>query len=200
MIFLVGHRASGKTEVAKILERRFHIIHVETSSIVKDFKAVSSQETEMDQWEEGLLNRFGRDFINELIVEGTREKIEKKHDPELEDVVISGNRQASGVDYLIRNIGELPNDIHSRLHLVTVVVDPRILYKRYVLRGRRDDAVMDEQEFYEGVLERERTRGLSELMQRPHISIDNSGDLAALEERTFNLFRELGYRARERYH
>lgn len=172
MIFLVGPHASGKTEISKLLVQNHNILHIETSGVVKGFKAVHAPDEPIGEWVERMEKINGINFFDELILNYILKAIaDQKNKPH--EILITGNRMYSGIHYIIENLASFSD----RVSILGVVVDEEILFERFRNRNRENGDSNMSFEAFQLKLEKERERGLKELYSHCDVIFDNNGDL-----------------------
>lgn len=197
MIFLVGHRASGKSVAASYLSKRYNFLHVETGNIVRNYKqATSSEQLSMSDWEREVITKFGPRFIDNLIIQTIHKsyRSELAINPTLQDLLITGNRQLSGIQTIIDGMTEVQST--QRKTIVAILANDNVLYSRYINRNREiDDTTITFEEFQKQVIEAEKKKGLEDLVNAADYKIQNDKDgRFSLYTPLSNLFdNELGY-------
>jgi adenylate kinase family enzyme len=131
MIFLIGHHAAGKTEISRVISQRFNILHIETSKVVKEYKAVHAPTNPMAEWVTEVEEEHGINFFDTLILDYIKQKINQAEFYPKE-ILITGNRMKSGVDYIRDNLDEF----NERSCIVGIAVEIANLHRRFVQRNR----------------------------------------------------------------
>ena len=100
MIFLCGHHNTGKTTIANWL-KDFGFPHVETGNVIREiYNNLSNNTKSFENWAVET-NKRDPHFFDECLLD----KIKKINFSlsNNKDIVVTGNRQKSGVEYLIKN-------------------------------------------------------------------------------------------------
>lgn len=195
MIFLVGHRASGKTEAATFLKNTFGFLHIETGDIVRNYKqATAPLELSMGEWEQEIIAIRGPRFIDDLIINSMDCFITRELDTYggFQDLLITGNRQLEGIDTIMSNSHKLSYLPNNHRIIVALTATEEVLYSRYINRKREtDDTTLSFEEFQVLVLGAERQKGLTKLMDNANYTIVNDqNDLTHLHKSLKKLFAE----------
>jgi dephospho-CoA kinase len=174
MLFVVGYHASGKTHFANILVEQYGALHIETSSVVRAYKAVDDPHSPMGAWAQRKEAEYGGNFFDDLIVQEVRERyiteLEKGVIPQ--EVVITGNRSLTGVMYAREQLADI-DERPASIVAVDVSVEQR--YRRYKERDRRPgDADISYDEF-EALIKEERDTGLDEIFMYADYTLANNG-------------------------
>lgn len=138
MIFIVGHHNTGKTTTAEYLGK-FGFLHIETSEIVRRKHLELAPDTDFYSWAKERGSLFD-DFILAEVLRA-RSMIETSPDG-LQDIVITGHRQLSGINRIREAVQPLPNRRHTILYLDAPF---ELLFERQ--RGRVDRPCGDYGEF-----------------------------------------------------
>jgi len=111
MIFLTGHHGSGKSTLAKRFSVR-GFIHIETGNIVRNkYKEIGSGQ-DFHDWATSVSHgnpNYFNDCVLEKIVQAHNEITES--DGEYIGIIVDGNRQISGIEYIKHNAPSA--DLHS---------------------------------------------------------------------------------------
>lgn len=196
MIFLVGHHAAGKTEIANVLKERFNFLHIETSGVVKDYKRQTMPDTPMDQWVEYISTNFGLAFLDQLIVDYMRDSVEARSTLNIpfQEIVVTGNRSPHGVRYIVDHMREIIAPQAFQPKVIAVSASDCVLYTRYVSRNREAGDNLLTVNTFQAILERERRAGLAELIQSSHHTFLNEGaSIGTLQAEVHSVFAALGY-------
>lgn len=196
MIFLVGHHAAGKTEIANVLKSNFGFLHVETSGVVKGYKRETAPELPMDEWATSIEANYGKDFFDKLIVDHVRRDISFRRQSNIpfQEVVVTGNRSPHGVRYVVDHMQDFLSESTFEPRIIAVHADVPTLYDRYVLRNRDKGDALLVQSAFEAILNKEKQSGLDKLMAESHHSfINNGSDRSLLVVEVTSVFSALGY-------
>ncbi len=195
MIFLIGHRAAGKTSVARYLVSDFNFFHAETGEIIRSHKKSTDPNLAMPDWVSYIEANFGLRYLDEVIRRNIEFSIrETQGIGGFQELIVSGNRSLSGTEYLGQT---LPEDLTGKRRLIVAIESPStVLYERFISRNREEDERMSRVDFEETVIRKELESGLGELLERADYKIVNdTNSQEVLRTRVDELFRgELGYR------
>lgn len=194
MLFIVGYHASGKTDLANMFTEQYGALHVETSAVVRGFKALDNPDAEMGQWAAEKEAQYGINFFDDIIVDAVRgayiDVLEKGGTPQ--EVVITGNRALTGVQY----IAEQLSGLHDRpSSVIAVEVSDEQRYRRYKERDRRPgDADISFEDFGD-LIRQERDTGLDEIFAyADYIVSNNDSREVFMQEGHALASKELGLR------
>jgi dephospho-CoA kinase len=194
VLFITGYHASGKTRLANLLSEKFNVLHIETSSIVRSFKEQDDPEAPMGAWARQKEANFGSTFFDELIVETVRERYigMLEHGNVPQDIVITGNRSLSGIQYAAEHLA----DLHEKSSVILAVkAGGESLYRRYRERNRRaGDAEMSFDDF-SLLMKEEQDVGIEEIFMHSDYTIPNEGtEREFLDSAEIFFTKELGLR------
>lgn len=129
MIFISGHHNTGKSTIAKWLgSLGFH--HLETGEVIRKEHHNSSEGMDFYGWVDKK-NAENKNYLNDLIVDEATKIFE--NDPHAR-LIITGNRQLSGINYLKEKISNLD----QRKSLILFLLAPEEeLYRRQLERKDR---------------------------------------------------------------
>ena len=151
---------------------------------------------EMNEWVHYMEQTFGEDFFDKLILSEARAAIERyvSEGHFFQDVLITGNRMVSGVNFLYEGLKDHPLISRKECTIVGVYADPEILYKRYIKRNRHPSDETLLREDFELILAREH-QGITELLGlATSVIVNESDELTDLEASVKPIFTErLGY-------
>jgi dephospho-CoA kinase len=177
VLFITGYHASGKSYMADILSQGYDLLHIETSSIVRGFKAQDDPEAPMPEWAREKESQYGQNFFDDLIVSTVRSKYaaltESGKTPQ--DIVITGNRSLGGILYATEQLQDLQED-HKPNLIVVVESDIENLYERYRTRNRRPGDEEMTFEVFESLLKQEEDAGIREIFEHADYRIFNNDD------------------------
>lgn len=200
MIFLVGCHATGKSEIAKILNEEFNILHIETSEIVRNYKKSSYPGSSMNEWVNYINYSFGENYIDQILVDSIETKINLDYENSLsEEILITGNRSVSGVNYISQNLKSTFREITFNNIIIEVFSDEEILYNRFKLRNREvGDNNIAYDEFLK-IIKNEKESGINNLSKIANYKIENNfSNLYSLRIFTINFFENLGFKRKSK--
>jgi len=191
MIFIVGPHCVGKTTVANYLSDR-GFIHIETGDIVRQKHQELAPEMNFYNWASENNNRF--DHYIASYVEKALFQVYKSNG-KLSDVVITGNRQIEGVNYLTENVKE----VCKRPNLVIFMeAEEKTLYERHLQRLCRETRSITFNLFKKEVLGYDKTMGLEKLRGIANLVICNNTDIKECTKKIDEFLESNGYNLHSR--
>lgn len=185
MIFITGPHNVGKSTLANWLEQ-YGFVCIETGDIVRQKHKELAPDTNFYDWAASV-NEENPNFLNQLIAGIAQKEVAKITDSggQLQDLVIVGNRQLSGIQFLIQEV----NQADRQPVVISINAPTDELYRRHFHRadGRLPNITPDEFEEY---LAFDRQMGLDEIAQHADISVESS----SIENTRVEINRELGAR------
>lgn len=184
MIFITGPHDAGKSTIATFLRDK-GFLHVETSSIVKNKHKEVAPHRNFGEWANEQNHYFDK-YIAQAVV---RAEQEIKHgNGRYQDVVVTGNRQIEGINYLIRKVPPLKSNL-----IIYVEADDETLFRRHM--GRPDRAIpgLTLQRFRDEILAYDRKMGVEEIKPVADIVIRNTGDINLCYATTTTFLQSRGY-------
>ena len=165
MIFLCGHHNTGKTTLAKWLAD-FGFSYIETGDIVRNLYKNISLNCAFPEWatETGLKypNYFNKCILKEII------RLEKIF-PQSKNIVVIGNRQKSGITFLINNYKA------SYQNLIIYLIAPEgELYRRQLQRQNRTIKNLTLELFKNEHLAFDKEMGINDIKDIADYIIDNN--------------------------
>lgn len=129
MIFISGHHNTGKSTIAKWLIP-LGFSHLETGEIIRRTYSGENSKCDFYNWV-SQKNLENKDYLDNLIVQEVLTVI--KNNPSVK-LIITGNRQINGINYLKKRVGEIDNkkDLILFLH-----APEEELYRRQLERTDR---------------------------------------------------------------
>jgi dephospho-CoA kinase len=194
MLFIAGYHASGKSVLAKHLEDHFGLLHIETSAIVRSYKEQDNPGASMKEWAQGKELQYGKYFFDELILatikDVYRDRLSEGSSPQ--DIVITGNRSLSGIQYLAEHLEGINN---QSARIIAVKSTDEDLYDRYRERNRMEgDSEMSLDEFRK-LMNDERDTGIEEIFRyADHVLINRGTERDFINSAEQLCLRELGLR------
>ncbi len=196
MFFLVGHRASGKTESGNLLSSNFGFLSIDTGDVVRAYKSrMVPPEVSLAEWERGLISERGSlavtDLISAHIYTAVLER-SRQQNP-FSEIAVLGNRQIEGVKGIIQYLSEVEGMMpYVTPTIIALEASDETLYKRHIHRKREIDEVnMTFEVFRADVLDTERNQGLNTLLAEAKYKIFNNEEgLQTLEDQVIALFRD----------
>lgn len=184
MIFLCGHHNTGKTTLAKWLAD-FGFPYIETGDIVRNLYKNTSPNCEFLEWviEIGLKypNYFNEYILEEII------RIEKIL-PQLKNIVVVGNRQKSGITFLINNYKT------SYQNLIIYLIAPEDeLYRRQLQRQDRTIKNLTLELFKNKHLAFDKEMGIDGIKDITDYIIDSNLNIEQVKEKMGIILKQNGY-------
>ena len=186
MIFITGPHSAGKTTIAGYL-KDLGFLHIETGDIVRKKYQEEAPGIEFHSWASSQHQRFNR-FIADAAMD-SRSVVEESHG-RFQDILIIGNRQASGIDYLLQNVP--PLDGKPSL-IIFVEADEQILFRRHAERPGRCPEGMTFEKFKEDVLGFDTRMGLKEIRSRANLIVCNEGRIGNCVDCVTSFLESSGY-------
>lgn len=184
MIFIAGPHDAGKTTIASHLSN-LGFLHVETSSIVKAKHKEMAPDTNFGEWAIEQNHYFDR-YIAQAVVKAEQEI--KRSNTRYQDIIVTGNRQLDGINYLIKRIPPL------RLNLIMYVeADEVTLFDRHMSRPDRAISGMTLQRFRDEILAYDQKMGVERIKEVADIVICNNGEIRSCLETAFLFLQSKGY-------
>jgi dephospho-CoA kinase len=184
MIFIAGPHDAGKTTIASYL-RDFGFLHIETSTIVKAKHKEMAPDTNFGEWAIGQNHCFDK-YIAQAVVK--IEQAIKRSNGRYQDIVVTGNRQIGGINYLINEIPPLRQNL-----IIYVEADELTLFNRHM--SRPDGAIqgLTLQRFRDEVLAYDQKMGVEKIKEAADIVICNNGEVYSCLETVFSFLQSRGY-------
>lgn len=186
MIFITGPHSAGKTTIAGYLQD-LGFLHIETGDIVRKKYQDEAPGIEFHTWASSQHQRFNR-FIADAVMEA-RSEVEQSRG-EFQDILVIGNRQTSGIDYLLQNVP--PLDGKPSL-IVFVEADEQILFRRHTERPGRCVEGLTFEKFKEEVLGFDTRMGLEEIRNRANLIVRNDGGIKCCMDCVGKFLESNGY-------
>jgi len=189
MIFLTGPHNSGKTTMAKKLADD-GFIHVETGDVVRKKYKDDNIGDNFEKWAIEK-NKEDLNYFDKIIVEAINLAIKARKDQGMlfGDVVITGNRQLSGIKYLIRNVKNLKG--HDNI-IIYLEVPEEKLYQRQLDRKDRKIAGLTHSKFKNEHLGFDNKMGLQEIKKMADYIIDADKPIGEVLAGITKILNEIG--------
>lgn len=189
MIFITGHHNTGKSTISRHLEQ-FGFVHIETGDVIRGLHKKMAPEMDFFKWAEGMGDELN-DFITEKALIARKVVLESKG--LLQDVIISGNRQMSGINHVIR-YAQL---VDGRKNLVIFFyATDEILFQRQCSRIDRKIPGLTLAKFKEEIMQYDIKMGINEIREKADIVISNDSSLQELKINIENKLVKAGYRVK----
>lgn len=191
MIFIVGPHSAGKTTIARNLCNQ-GFLHVETGDIVRKKHQEVAPTIEFGAWASEQNHQFNH-YIAEAVIREQKQIL--KSGKKLLDVIITGNRQTDGIDYLLRNVpslNETPNLI------VYVDASEQILFDRYIRRPEKASSEITFEAFKQEVLGFDIKMGLEEIKSRADLVVRNEDEISSCVGDVAHFLELNGYQLRQK--
>lgn len=189
MIFITGHHNTGKSTISNYLEQ-FGFVHIETGDVIREIHKKTAPEMEFIKWAEDM-----GDSLNDFIVE--KALIAKKivlNSKNLQDVIISGNRQMSGINYVMCHV----QPVNGRKNLtIFLYADDKILFQRQCARMDRNIPGLTLARFKEEILRYDIKMGIDEIKKKADVVIFNNHSLEELKINVENKLIQVGYKIKK---
>lgn len=189
MIFITGHHNTGKSTISNYLEQ-FGFVHIETGDVIRGIHKKIAPEMEFIKWAENM-----GDSLNDFIVEKAliARKIVLNSD-DLQDIIISGNRQISGINYVIHHV----QPVDGRKNLtIFLYADDKILFQRQCARLDRKISGLTLARFKEEILQYDIKMGVDEIKEKADAVISNNSSLEKLKTNVENKLIQVGYKIKK---
>ena len=187
MIFIVGHHNTGKTSLAKALIP-FGFLHVETADIVRMIHKKISYNIDFHKWASEHKHQFDNFIIDEILK--AREKILESVD-NLQDVIITGNRQLSGILSIIRKV----SPIGKRENIIIFLdANPKELFRRQMVREDRLIPTLSFEQFVKDFLEYDKEMGIEEIREKADFIVDANKPKEEVFESVRKILKQRGYK------
>lgn len=187
MIFICGHHNSGKTTVAKYLEK-FGFIHIETGNIVRQKHKELTPDVNFHQWAIREGHKFDKYIVDEIL--SAREKLIKSNGS-LQDIIITGNRQIEGIDYILLHVPP----IEGKENLIIFLhANDEILFQRQILRYNRQVTDLTFEKFKDELLRFDVQMGIEKIKEKTNCAIYNEGPLESFETKIKETLIKYGYK------
>jgi len=168
MIFIVGHHNSGKSTIATLL-KKYGFLHVETGDIIREIHKEQDPEREFSEWISEM-NVKESDFLNNAILKKVNANLEQiKKNPFLQDIVVTGNRQVEGIEFLCENVTEPNSNI-----VIYMETNTEELYNRQLQRNDRIIDALTFEKFINEYLAFDTEMGLEQIRTRADVIVDSS--------------------------
>lgn len=185
MIFITGHHDAGKSTIAGFL-RDHGFLHVETSSIVRAKHQELAPHRNFGEWAKEQ-NHFFDKYIAQAVFKA--EQAIRHNGNTNQDVIVTGNRQIAGIDYLINKVPALKPNL-----IIYVEADEETLFDRHMKRPDRRIEGLTLQRFKDEILAYDIEMGVELIKPIADIVICNNGDdVKPCFETTSSFLRSKGY-------
>lgn len=188
IIFITGHHNAGKTTLAQWL-KNYGFVHIETGDIIRKKHKELSPGTNFNNWV-NFIGQQDPDFFNKCILEvvvNAFKKIEKSNG-KVQDIVVTGNRQIEGIQYICSNINLLDN----KPIILYVDSSEEELFKRHFQRSDCRHLNMNRKMFKE-YLELERSMGLEKIKPYADCVIKSKMNIKKTREEVITYLQSIGY-------
>jgi len=166
MIFITGPHNVGKSTLANWLTKR-SFVAVETGDIVRQKHRELAPDVSFYDWASAV-NEEDPDFLNKCVLEEVQKRATEVQESagSLQDVVVVGNRQHSGIEFLANSVEQ--GDKKSVV--ISIKASSDELYRRHFQRGdHRLPDITPEQ--FEEYLDYDKRMGLDEIEEHADIKI-----------------------------
>ncbi len=186
MIFITGPHCVGKTTIAKKLQH-YGFVHIETGDIVRKEYRKEVLGIEFHMW---ALNK--NHMFNNFIAQAIMDKcfLIKQSKGNIQDILVTGNRQINGIKYLIKNV---PPVNHKPDFIIYVEADERILYTRYIKRQGRTKKQLTFKKFKDEVLGFDIKMGLKQIRNKADLIVCNNSRIGICIDNIKEFLKNNGY-------
>lgn len=185
MIFLTGPHNAGKTTLAEEL-KKFGFLHIETSAIVRFIHKEMAPYMDFHAWAKVVNHQF-----DGLITGKVQEAIDRIRSSGRmpQDLIVTGNRQWEGVNYILEHV--TPLDGRPNLLLYLQARDES-LYQRELLRCDRSPC--PSLTAFQELLRFDQEMGVSQLRDHADVILGTDGSVEDCFDLAAGYLRERGYR------
>lgn len=168
MIFICGHHNTGKTTIAKELTK-FSFFHIETGDVVRRLFKEQKSNLNFHEWATKINNEtphfFDKYILNIILKIQNSSKKDKNA-----KIIITGNRQLSGINYLINHNG------YSLKNLIIYldIDNNEELYKRQIKRKDRKLDNFNKESFINDYLEFDKKMGIDQIKDKADYIINSN--------------------------
>lgn len=184
MIFIVGPHDAGKTTIARYLNS-VGFLHVETSSIVKAKHREMAPNRNFGEWATEQNHYFDK-YIAQAVVKLEQEI--RRSNGRYQDIVVTGNRQIDGINYLINKVPPLRSNL-----IIYVEADEATLFNRHMCRPDRTVPGLTLQRFKDEILAYDSKMGVEDIKHVADIVICNNGEIGSCLETASSFLQSKGY-------
>lgn len=176
MIFISGHHNTGKSTIAKELVA-LGFSHLETGEVIrKKYLEETGSKEDFYDWV-AKKNSEDKDYLDNLIVEEALNILKSNPSAKL---VITGNRQIGGINYIKQKIG----DMDKRKNLILFLHAPKEeLYRRQLERTDRVIPGLTFDIFKDKYLAYDEEMGVSLIKERADYVLENLRDDLKVKDR-----------------
>ncbi len=167
MIFLTGPHGSGKTTIAKELIKQ-GFFYIETGEIVRKEYKKRAPNIDFSLWAVSQKHSFDH------LIEEAAKKIQAKinESDAFQDILIVGNRQITGIDYLTQRIPQSKKNL-----IIYIDANEKILFERCMKREGKKIEQECFKEFQEEKINFDKKMGLENIKKRADLILINEGNL-----------------------
>lgn len=184
MLFIAGPHDAGKTTIASHLSN-LGFLHIETSSIVKAKHKEMAPDRNFGEWANEQNHYFDK-YIAQAVVRAEQEI--KRSNGKYQDIVVTGNRQVDGINYLINKVPPLRSNL-----IMYVEADEVTLFDRHMSRPDRAIPRLTLQRFRDEILAYDQKMGVEKIKEVADIIICNNGEVHSCLETAFSFLQSKGY-------
>ncbi|MBT9174300.1 MAG: hypothetical protein DDT21_02714 [Syntrophomonadaceae bacterium] len=184
MIFLCGHHNTGKTTLAKWLFD-FGFPYIETGDIVRNLYKITLPNYEFSEWATKIGLKYPN-YFNECILKEII-RLEKTL-PQSKNIIVVGNRQKSGITFLINN-----HKTSYRNLIIYLVASEDKLYQRQL---QRQDRIMKNSTlelFKNEYLAFDKEMGIESIKDIANYIIDSNINIEQVKEKISFILKQNGY-------
>lgn len=185
MIFLAGHHNSGKSTLAGWFESG-GFKHIETGDIIRNCYKSQNITEPFGEWA-SRVNAETPDYFNEIILEHIRKVSDSFSD--LDKVIITGNRQLGGINYLTEHI---QGNGHKPV-IVFLEASEQELYRRQLERSDRIIPNLTFDKFSNEYLAYDKNMGIDNIKKRADYVIDSNKPVEEILREIVFILGKTGY-------
>ena len=177
MIFITGHHNTGKSTIAKWLVP-LGFTHIETGEIVRKNYTDTNLGEDFYAWV-SKKNKENENYLDDLIVGNIRNILNENNSVKL---VITGNRQIEGIDYIRKNIDK-PSLIFF------LYTHEEELFRRQLERLDRKIPDLTFDIFKNKYLAYDEIMGVSAIKEKADYIFENSRDNSGIKEQILEILK-----------
>ncbi len=185
MIFITGPHNVGKTTLAKWLEN-FGFSQIETGNIVREQHGILSPDKDFYEWAKEIQSS-NPDFFNKCVLDAVEQKI-KNYNNLHQDIIITGNRQIDGIDYVCNQIS-----VKTKKPLIFYLdASEDELFRRHSMRKDGRHPNISKQEFKK-YLSYDQSLGLEKIKGHAHHILISGSTISKIQEEIKKILLSYGY-------
>lgn len=183
VVFVTGHHNTGKSTLADFLKQK-GFIHIETGDIVRSVYKQESPGVEFSVWAQEVSGADPLFFDRCILKEIQRELERSGKDKRRVNLVVTGNRQYSGVVFLKERL--LKN---TEIRVVYLRALEQTLFERQLLRKDRVLPNLTADSFKD-YLEYDKTMGVEDIEKHADLVVDANKEIEEIRAVVFDFLSE----------